>query len=99
MQRVIKWTTTLVDTTSDICCCNQGIENTSHFLFECPFFATQRVTLACSAIYILHKNNLVHLGNELPVYLYGNNAMRDDDNKTILKSTIKYIKDTKRFSN
>ena len=27
-----------IDTPSDMCLCNQGIEDTSHFLFLCPFF-------------------------------------------------------------
>ena len=86
------------DTPSDTCNCNQNVETTSHFLFECPFYATQRVTLAGSIIGILLKNNLNHLGNELRVYLYGHRSMSDTDNKVIILSTIKYIKDTKRFS-
>ena len=87
-----------IDTPSDTCNCDQSVENTNHFLFECPFYPTQRVTLAGSVIEILRKNNLNHLGNELRVYLYGHKSMSDTDNKVILLSTIKYIKDTKRYS-
>ena len=87
-----------LDTPSDTCHCNQGIENTSHFLFQCPSYATQRVILAGSVITILLKNNLNYLGNELLVYLYGHESMSDTDNKNILLSTIKYIKDTERFA-
>ena len=87
-----------IDTPSENCNCNQSVESTSHFLFECPFFATQRVTLAGSVIGILLRNNLNHLGNDLLVYLYGHDSMSDRDNKTLLQSTIKYIKDTQRFS-
>ena len=34
-----------IDTPSDKCLCNHGIEDTNHFLFSCPFFAAQRATL------------------------------------------------------
>ena len=87
-----------IDTPTETCYCNQSVENTSHFLFEGPFFATQRVTLAGSVIEIILRNNLNHLGNKLRVYLYGHDSMSDRDNKILLLSTIKYIKDTQRFS-
>ena len=87
-----------IDTFSDTCLCNQGVEDTSHFLFECRYYATQRATLAASVIQILLKNNLNHLGNQMRLYLYGHVSMSDTDNKAILLSTIKYIKDTRRFS-
>ena len=87
-----------IDTPSETCYCKQSAENTSHFFFECPLFATQRVTLAGSVIEILLRNNLNHLGNDLRVYLYGHDSMSDMDNKILLLSTIKYIKDTQRFS-
>ena len=44
------------------------------------------------------KNNLNHLGNQVQLYLYGHTDMSDTDNKAILLSTIKFIKDTRRFS-
>ena len=87
-----------IDTPSDICLCNQGVENTSHFLFECPFYAIQRAKLAASVIQILQTNNLNHLSNQVSLYLYGHYSMSNIDNKLILVSTIKYIKDTQRFS-
>ena len=43
------------DTTSEICRCNQGIEDTKHFLFSCPDYATPRATLAASVLNILQK--------------------------------------------
>ena len=79
--------------------CNLDIEDIRHFLFECPYYATQRVTLAVSVIDILLRNNLNHLGNQPELYLYGHFSLDRIDNRQILLSTIKYIKDTKRFSN
>ena len=85
-------------TPCDTCLCSQGIENTSHFLFQCPFYVTQRATLAASVILILLRNNLNNLGNQERLYLYGHGSMNDNDNKAVLLSTIKYIKATKRFT-
>ena len=83
-----------IDTPSDKCLCNHGIEDTNHFLFLCPFFATQRATLSGSVIQILHKYNLNHLDNQSHLYLYGDPFMNFVDNRNILLSTIKYIKET-----
>ena len=77
-----------IDTPSDKCLCNDGIEDTNHFLFSCPFFATQRVTLASSVIQILQKYKLNHLANQSYLYLYGNQIINFADNKNILLSTI-----------
>ena len=44
-----------VDTPSDICHCDQGIENTYHFLFICPTYVTQRATLVTGVNEILLK--------------------------------------------
>ena len=34
-----------IDTPSDICLCNHGIEDTNHFLFLCPFFRSSHGNL------------------------------------------------------
>ena len=85
------------DTPSGICECNQEIEGTSHFLFECPRYATERANLAFKVIVILQRNNLNHLGNQLELYLYGHRSLNPIDNRNILLSTIEYIKDTQWF--
>ena len=86
-----------IDTPSDICLCNQGIEDTNHFLFLCPFFVVVRATLAINVIAILQKCNLTHLGNKSHLCLYGHHAINFADNRKILLSTIEYIKKTIRF--
>ena len=80
-----------IDTPSDKCLCNHGIEDTNHFLFLCPFFATQRATLSGSVIQILHKYNLNHWDNQSHLYLFGDPFINFGDNRNILLSTIKYI--------
>ena len=44
-----------IDTLSNICNCNQGIEDTSHFLFSCPSCAISGATLVTSVIEIIQK--------------------------------------------
>ena len=87
-----------IDTPSDVCHCNQGIEDISHFIFACPSYATQRAALAVSIIIILQRYNLNHLGNQSELYLYGHQSINTTDNREILLSTIKYLKDTQRFA-
>ena len=87
-----------VDIPSDICHCDQGVENTYHFLFICPTYVTQRATLVTGVNEILLKINLNHLENQFQLYLYGHESISYADNSNILIATLKYIKDTRRFS-
>ena len=68
--------------------CNLGIEDIHHFLFECPFYAIRRVTLAVNGIDILQRKNLSHLGNKSELYLYEDLSLDPIDNRQILLSTI-----------
>ena len=43
------------DTPFETCECNLGIEDNRHFLFECTFYAIQRVTQAVNVIDILQR--------------------------------------------
>ena len=87
-----------IDTPSDICHCNQGIEDTSHFFFSFPSYVNERAALTSTVNEILRKTNLNHLRNQLKLYLYGHSSIIYLDNRKILMSTIKYIKNTERFS-
>ena len=58
------------DTPFETCECNLSIEDNRHFLFECLFYAIQRVTLAVNVIDILQRKTLNHLGNHPELYLY-----------------------------
>ena len=93
-----KYCHNFIDTPSGICHCNLGIKDTSHFLFSCPFYTVQRVTLVNSIKAILLKGNLNHLEDHSKLYLYGDPSISNADNKIIRLSTIKYIKETQRFS-
>ena len=90
------------DTPSNICLCRLGTEDTRHFLFSCPFYATKREVMINCVNEILLKNNLNYPtnfpANELNLYLYGLPTISIADNRTILMATIKFIKNTNRFS-
>ena len=87
------------DTPSDMCICDEGIEDTNHYIFLCPYYVNERAILKNSVNEIIERNNLNNLENQLQLFLYGHKSISDFDNRNILISTIKYIKDTKRFSN
>ena len=60
-----------LDTPLANCLCNNGIEDTNHFLFVCPLFDVQRLILVTRVTKILQKYNLVNLVNDYQLYLYG----------------------------
>ena len=87
-----------VDTPNAECLCQEG-EGTAHqFLFSCTLFAEFRPRLANSVSKVLQKHELLHLAYKTDIYLYGHCSIDVLDNRNILLSTIKYLKDTKRFS-
>ena len=90
------------DTPSDICLCKLEAEDTRHFLFSCPFYDSKRDVLKNSVKNILQKNNLNYPENfplhELNLFLYGLRTISDPDNSSILMATLKFIKETNRFS-
>ena len=55
------------DTPSEICECNQGVEDTRNFLFECPRYATQKANLEVKVI-------ANYLGNQPELFLYGHQS-------------------------
>ena len=74
------------DTPSDICECKYGIEDTYHYLFECPLFTWQLMSL-----------EFYKITNDPELYLYGHFSLHHTDNKRILLATIQYVNDTRRF--
>ena len=86
------------DTLDEYCDCGTGVEDTPHFLFICPLYAAHRGLLAASVIQILAPRNLNQFINTPTIYLYGHRLLLSNENRTILKATINYIKETKRFS-
>ena len=86
------------DTYDDWCDCHCAPEDVAHFLFFCDRFSLPRIDLRTSVSTILERNNLDNLVDSVKIYLYGHQSLELSDNKNILLSTIKYIKDSNRFS-
>ena len=86
------------DTPTDRCECGNDIENAHHFLFKCPYFAICRASLAVAVVEILIPNGLNRLADTESLYLYGHHSLSDAENRSIITSTIRYIKETNRFS-
>ena len=86
-----------LDTPSDTCNCKQGIEDTRHFLLDCPFYAIHRETLSTHVNDILRKNQITPTINDVQVYLYGHPSLSVIENRSILNATIDYIDKTNRF--
>ena len=83
---------------SEICICLAESENSSHFLLRCHLFSVQRHKLFSAVSVILIKHKMLHLLMNIDTYLYGNSALPDADNREIIKSTIIFVKETRRFS-
>ena len=86
------------DTPDENCSCNHGFEDTSHFLFTCLNFTIHRASLAVDIINILRKYNLLNLANNAKFYLYGHRELSSEDNKKVLSCTIRYVKNSGRFT-
>ena len=67
-----------------------------NFLFKCPLDATQRASLAASVIAVLILQNPNHLASSVAVY--GHPDLLENDNTKIIEATIKFLKETTRFT-
>ena len=87
-----------LDTPNDLCDCRCACEDTPHFLFTCNAHNEVRLSLRTAVMNILLPNNLQHLISNTELYLYGHSSLTVIENKNILLSTIKFIKESNRFS-
>ena len=84
------------DTVTDICSCNQGVEDVKHFLLECSHYADFRTTLLDNVNQILNRYE-INFDDFSHLLLYGHNDIVPEDNKVILTATIDYLKKTNRL--
>ena len=86
------------DTPFDLCDCNCAPEDTCHFLFHCNLYTLQRRNLINSVTQILLPYPDVTIFENTDLFLYGHPPLSNHDNRLILLSTIKFIRDTGRFN-
>ena len=77
---------------SPVCSCGAPNESTEHYIFECHLYTNQRNNLMHTLHARLHINDV-----SVAVLTAGSHNYDADKNKSIIKSTIKFIKDTHRF--
>ena len=85
---------------SDTCSCLMDLETTWHFLLHCPNFINQRKTLYGTVNPILRVYNIPFLVDEcfVDLLLYGDTKFKFEENQSILKATINFIRNSSRFS-
>ena len=85
---------------NDSCLCSTSAETTPHFLLHCPNFINQRRELFQTLNPVILENNLPFLDDKSMVHLllYGHDKLKARENLNILKSAIKFIRKTCRFS-
>ena len=85
----------------NICICNTGVEDNIHYLLKCPRYAFQRQKLFDLAYPIISKLNEMSLfedSNLVKILLYGESRLNVYDNSRILKASIYFILNSKRFA-
>ena len=86
------------DTHDPMCICNNGVEDTEHFLLNCHDFTQIRNTLMSNVSQKLNVDILSFTPNKIiNTLLYGNKKYKKDVNTYILNQTINYIDKSKRF--
>ena len=88
-----------IDTPSDLCHCLKSSETTEHFLLECSLFDAHRRDL----INLLENISFTRMENISPkdkvqLLLYGHESFNPHENRTLLNTTINFIRKSGRFS-
>jgi len=71
------------------CQCGYGFEDSFHYLFVCPLYNGPRA--------ILHNTVTNFASFTLRTVLFGRDSLNQHENTEIIKSTLKFISDSKRF--
>ena len=86
-----------------ICLCGQDVETTSHFLLNCPQYVTIRKTFLDKVKMIsghfIEKRHIICLTYKMlsNILLFGDALLSTENNTFILKSTIEFLLESKRF--
>ena len=85
------------DTINPLCTCSLETEDTNHFFLRCQNFSTLRTTLLDELNTI--EPNLIFLNENdfIKTLLFGNTAFSCEINKSIIKCTLRYLKNSTRF--
>ena len=94
--RFYKFKHNFQDTLNPICCCGT-VETTIHYLFHCPNFSNERLTLFNKLQSI--DENILSKGdsNISKLLLSGDDSFNDVKYTSVLTASVEYILSTKRF--
>ena len=86
-----------LDTLNPLCSCSLEIESTNHYLLRCPFYTDIRKTLLDNIIDII--GSILNLSEDklVNLLLYGDDVYSSEQNATVLKNTIAFLKSSERF--
>ena len=81
-----------------LCSCSLEIEDTSHHLLQCHHLSHHRVDLMNSVKPVC--NNFESMPNNVKqdLLLFGDSRFDENKNKVIMEATIRYVKNSGRFS-
>ena len=75
----------------------EGIESSCQYLLHCPIYSNERLTLV-NVIKGINISILKRNDSEInKVLLYGNSSLNKTSNTYILKATINFLPEAKRF--
>ena len=88
------------DTLTSTCCCKLNAETTEHFFFHCIQYTEIRNTMMQIINPILEAKNVLIPNDKMfgKFLLYGHETLTNDENVTVIKATLKFIHDSKRFA-
>jgi hypothetical protein len=88
-----------VNCPSPMCPCDTGNETSEHFLTRCPRFTSPRAIMLNTISQVLNNDISVLPDDHLSdILLYGSKMYNEITNKLIIESTVRFIKNTKRFA-
>ena len=85
------------DTINPLCSCCNDVESTSHYLLRCPLHASNRRTLYDNVTQVLGQIPNLSDDNLVNLFLYGNDDYSAEQNASVLKCTIAFLKSSERF--
>ena len=98
--RAHKYAHNFCDTPSYTCSCGLESETTTHFFLKCPYFTNQRSILISKLSSILQDTHDLTRADDHTVVkylLYRDESLSDEKNASIIKETIKFRVDSRRF--
>ena len=81
-----------------MCVCDLGVESTIHYFLHCHQYSLHRRNLLDKVSDIV-DNDITQLPDDhlCDLLLFGRNAYNERANEMILKCTVEFVKQTKRF--